>query len=183
MNRAQRRAAAKALGRNLRAQGVSKASRRAQVAQARRGVNFESKAKATLNSVIRRNSQERLESAKATFGPRRARETEMLNRVHSGDWKVGQFLRQASSAWKASSEYRQGNHTRMMGWLSEEALRRGYKNLSEWEQDFEKENSELLGMADEDDLMMSAEDPYVMGMDLVSIGYRGLRPVLPTRRS
>lgn len=183
MNRAQRRAAAKALGRSLKAQGLGKAARRAQVVQARKGVNFESKAKATLNSVIRQKSQERIESAKATFGPRRARETEMLNRVHSGDWRAGQFLRQASSAWKMSSEYRQGNHQRMMGWLSEEALRRGYKNLTEWEQDFEKANAELLGMADEDELLMSAEDPYVMGMDLVSIGYGGLRPVLPSKRS
>ena len=81
-----------------------------------------------------------------------------------------------------SDEYRSGKHQRMMGWLSEEALRRGYRNITEWEQDFEKENAELLGMADEDELLMSAEDPYVMGMDLVSIGYRGLRPVLPTRR-
>lgn len=183
MNRKARRAAAKALGRSLKAQGIGKAARRAQVVQARRGVSFESKAKATLNSVIRQKSQERIESAKATFGPRRARETEMLNRVHSGDWKAGQFLRQASSAWKMSDEYRSGKHNRMMGWLSEEALRRGYKNLTEWEQAFEEENKELLGMADEDELLLSAEDPYVMGMDLVSIGYSGLRPVLPTRRS
>ena len=183
MNRAQRRAAAKALGRNLRAQGVSKAARRAQVVQARKGVNFESRAKATLNRAIGQRGMERLESAKATFGPRRARETELLNRVHSGDWKTGQFLRQASAAWKMSSEYRNGNHQRMMGWLSEEALRRGYNNITEWEKAFEEENAELLGMADEDELLMSAEDPYVMGMDLVSIGYRGLRPVLPTRRS
>lgn len=182
MNRKQRRAAAKALGKTLKAQGIGKAARRAQVVQARKGVNFESKAKATLSRAIGQRGMERIESAKATFGPRRARETEMLNRVHSGDWKAGQFLRQASSAWKMSDEYRNGNHRRMMGWLSEEALRRGYRNLSEWEQDFEKENAELLGLADEDDLMMSAEDPYVMGMDLVSIGYRGLRPVLPTRR-
>ena len=183
MNRAQRRAAAKALGRSLKAQGVSKASRRVQVAQARRGVSFESKAKATLNRALGQKAIERVESSKATFGPRRARETEMLNRVHSGDWRAGQFLRQASSAWKMSSEYRQGNHQRMMGWLSEEALRRGYKNLSEWEQAFEEENKELLGMTEEDELLLSAEDPYVMGMDLVSIGCRGLRPVLPTRRS
>lgn len=183
MNRAQRRAAAKALGRSLKAQGIGKAARRAQVVQARKGVNFESKAKATLNRAIGQRGMERVESAKATFGPRRARETELLNRVHNGDWRAGQFLRQASSAWKMSSEYRQGNHQRMMGWLSEEAIRRGYKNLSEWEQDFEKKNSELLGMTDEDELLLSAEDPYVMGMDLVSIGYRGLRPVLPTRRS
>lgn len=183
MNRKQRRAAAKALGRSLKAQGIGKAQRRAQVVQARRGVSFESKAKATLNKVIGQKAMERVESAKATFGPRRARETEMLNRVHNGDWRAGQFLRQASSAWKMSSEYRQGNHQRMMGWLSEEALRRGYKNLSEWEQAFEEENSELLGMAEEDELLLSAEDPYVMGMDLVSIGYRGLsRPTLPTRR-
>ena len=182
MNRKQRRAAAKALGRSLRAQGIGKAARRVQVAQARKGVSFESKATATLNKAIGQRGIERVESAKATFGPRRARETEMLNRVHSGDWRVGQFLRQASSAWKMSSEYRNGNHRRMMGWLSEEALRRGYKNLTEWEQAFEEENKELLGMADEDELLLSAEDPYVMGMDLVSIGYRGLRPVLPTRR-
>lgn len=182
MNRKQRRAAAKALAKSLKAQGVSKAARRVQVAQARKGVSFESKARTTLTKALGQKAMERVESAKATFGPRRARETEMLNRVHSGDWKAGQFLRQASSAWKMSSEYRQGNHQRMMGWLSEEALRRGYKNLTEWEQAFEEENKELLGMADEDELLLSAEDPYVMGMDLVSIGYRGLRPVLPTRR-
>ena len=182
MNRKARRAAAKALGKTLKAQGIGKAQRRVQVAQARKGVSFESKAKATLNRAIGQRGMERVESAKATFGPRRARETELLNRVHSGDWKTGQFLRQASAAWKMSDEYRNGNHRRMMGWLSEEALRRGYKNLSDWEQAFEEENSELLGMADEDELLLSAEDPYVMGMDLVSIGYRGLRPVLPTRR-
>lgn len=182
MNRKARRAAAKALAKSLRAQGIGKAQRRVQVAQARRGVSFDSKAKATLNSVIRQKSQERIESAKATFGPRRARETELLNRVHNGDWRSGQFLRQASSAWKMSSEYRQGNHQRMMGWLSEEALRRGYKNLSEWEQDFEKANAELIGLTEEDDLLLSAEDPYVTGMDLSAIGYRGLRFTLPTRR-
>lgn len=182
MNRKQRRAAAKALGRSLKAQGIGKAQRRVQVAQARKGVSFESKARTTLNKAIGQRGMERIESAKATFGPRRARETEMLNRVHSGDWKAGQFLRQASAAWKASDEYRSGKHQRMMGWLSEEALRRGYRNLSEWEQAFEEENKELLGMVDDDDLLLSAEDPYVMGMDLVSIGYSGLRPVLPTRR-
>ena len=182
MNRKARRAAAKALAKSLKAQGVGKAQRRAQVVQARRGVSFESKARTTLNQAIGKRGMERIESAKSTFGPRRARETEMLTRVHNGDWRAGQFLRQASSAWKMSSEYRQGNHQRMMGWLSEEALRRGYKNLTEWEQAFEEENKELLGMADEDELLLSAEDPYVMGMDLVSIGYRGLRPVLPTRR-
>ena len=182
MNRKQRRAAAKALGRSLRAQGIGKAARRVQVAQARKGISFESKAKATLNRALGQKAMERVESAKATFGPRRARETELLNRVHNGDWKSGQFLRQASAAWKSSSEYRNGNHRRMMGWLSEEALRRGYNNITEWEKAFEEENKELLGMADEDELLLSAEDPYVMGMDLVSIGYRGLRPVLPTRR-
>ena len=182
MNRKQRRAAAKALGRSLRAQGIGKAQRRVQVAQARKGVNFESKAKATLNKALGKRGMERVESAKATFGPRRARETEMLTRVHSGDWKAGQFLRQASNAWKMSSEYRQGNHQRMMGWLSEEALRRGYRNLTEWEQDFERANAELIGLTEEDDLLMSAEDPYVTGMDLSSIGYRGLRFTLPTRR-
>ena len=182
MNRKQRRAAAKALGRTLRAQGIGKAARRVQVAQARKGVSFESKAKATLNQAIGKRGMERVESAKSTFGPRRARETEMLNRVHNGDWKSGQFLRQASSAWKASSEYRSGKHDRMMGWLSEEALRRGYKSLSDWEQAFEQENAELLGMTEEDELLMSAEDPYVTGMDLSSIGYRGLRFTLPTRR-
>ena len=183
MNRKERRAAAKALGRSLRAQGIGKAQRRAQVVQARRGVSFESKAKATLNRAIGQKAMERVESAKSTFGPRRARETEMLTRVHNGDWKAGQFLRQASSAWKMSDEYRSGKHNRMMGWLSEEALRRGYSSITEWEREFEKENAELLGMADEDELLLSAEDPYVMGMDLVSIGYHGLRPVLPTRRS
>ena len=182
MNRKARRAAAKALGRSLKAQGIGKAARRAQVVQARKGVSFESKAKATLNRALGQKAMERVESAKVTFGPRRARETEMLNRVHSGDWKAGQFLRQASAAWKMSSEYRQGNHQRMMGWLSEEALRRGYKNLSDWERAFEEENSELIGLTEEDDLLMSAEDPYVTGMDLSSIGYRGLRFTLPTRR-
>ena len=182
MNRAQRRAAAKALAKSLKAQGVSKAARRVQVAQARKGISFESKAQATLGSAIRQNAQERLKSAKSTFGPRRARETELLNRVHNGDWRAGQFLRQASSAWKASSEYRQGNHQRMMGWLSEEALRRGYKNLSDWEQAFEQENAELIGLTEEDDLLLSAEDPYTTGMDLSAIGYRGLRFTLPTRR-
>ena len=182
MNRKQRRAAAKALAKSLKAQGIGKAQRRAQVVQARRGVNFESKAKATLSKAIGQKAMERVESAKATFGPRRARETEMLTRVNNGDWKVGQFLRQASSAWKASSEYRNGKHDRMMGWLSEEALRRGYKNLTEWEQDFEKENSELIGLTEEDDLLLSAEDPYTTGMDLSAIGYRGLRFTLPTRR-
>ncbi|MEE1215133.1 MAG: hypothetical protein U0L04_09160 [Bacteroidaceae bacterium] len=182
MNRKARRAAAKALAKSLKAQGVSKAARRVQVAQARKGISFESKAKATLGSVIRQNAQERLKSAQATFGPRRARETELLNRVHNGDWRTGQFLRQASAAWKMSSEYRQGNHTRMMGWLSEEALRRGYKNLSEWEKAFEEENAELIGLTEEDDLLLSAEDPYTTGMDLSAIGYRGLRFTLPTRR-
>lgn len=182
MNRAQRRAAAKALGKTLKAQGIGKAQRRVQVAQARRGVSFESKAKATLNRALGQKAMERVESAKATFGPRRARETEMLQRVHNGDWRAGQFLRQASAAWKASDEYRSGKHQRMMGWLSEEALRRGYKSLSDWEQDFEKENAELIGLTEEDDLLLSAEDPYVTGMDLSAIGYRGLRFTLPTRR-
>lgn len=182
MNRAQRRAAAKALGRTLRAQGIGKAQRRVQVAQARRGVSFESKAKATLNKALGQKAMERVESAKSTFGPRRARETEMLNRVHSGDWRAGQFLRQASSAWKASDEYRNGNHRRMMGWLSEEALRRGYSNLTEWERAFEEENAELIGLTEEDELLLSAEDPYTTGMDLSSIGYSGLRFTLPTRR-
>lgn len=182
MNRKERRAAAKALGRTLKAQGLGKAARRAQVVQARKGVSFESKAKATLTKALGQKAMARVESAKATFGPRRARETEMLNRVHNGDWKSGQFLRQASSAWKASSEYRSGKHDRMMGWLSEEALRRGYKSLSDWEQAFEQENAELLGMTEEDDLLMSAEDPYTTGMDLSSIGYRGLSFTLPTRR-
>lgn len=182
MNRKARRAAAKALGRTLRAQGIGKAQRRVQVAQARKGVSFESKATATLNRAIGQKAMARVESAQATFGPRRARETEMLNRVHSGDWRAGQFLRQASSAWKMSDEYRNGNHRRMMGWLSEEALRRGYKNLTEWEQAFEEENKELIGLTDEDELLLSAEDPYTTGMDLSAIGYRGLRFTLPTRR-
>lgn len=182
MNRKARRAAAKALGRTLKAQGVGKAQRRAQVVQARKGVSFESRAKATLNRAIGQRGMERVESAKSTFGPRRARETEMLQRVHNGDWKAGQFLRQASSAWKMSDEYRNGNHRRMMGWLSEEALRRGYKSLSDWERAFEEENAELIGLTEEDELLLSAEDPYVTGMDLSSIGYRGLRFTLPTRR-
>ena len=182
MNRKQRRAAAKALAKSLKAQGIGKAQRRVQVAQARKGISFESKAKATLNKAIGQRGIERVESAKATFGPRRARETELLNRVHNGDWRSGQFLRQASAAWKASSEYRNGNHRRMMGWLSEEALRRGYNSITEWEKAFEEENAELIGLTEEDELLMSAEDPYVTGMDLSSIGYRGLRFTLPTRR-
>ena len=141
MNRKQRRAAAKALAKSLKAQGIGKAQRRVQVAQARKGISFESKAKATLSRAIGQKAMERVRSAQATFGPRRARETEMLQRVKNGDWRAGQFLRQASSAWKMSSEYRQGKHDRMMGWLSEEALRRGYSSLTEWERDFEEENS------------------------------------------
>ena len=182
MNRKQRRAAAKALAKSLRAQGIGKAQRRVQVAQARKGISFESKARTTLNKALGQKAMERVESARSTFGPRRARETEMLTRVNNGDWKVGQFLRQASSAWKASSEYRNGKHDRMMGWLSEEALRRGYSSLTDWERDFERENAELIGLTEEDDLLMSAEDPYVTGMDLSAIGYRGLRFTLPTRR-
>ena len=182
MNRKQRRAAAKALGRSLRAQGIGKAQRRVQVAQARKGISIESKAKATLNKALGQKAMERVESAKATFGPRRARETEMLNRVHNGDWRAGQFLRQASAAWKMSDEYRSGKHQRMMGWLSEEALRRGYSSLTEWEKAFEEENAELIGLTEEDELLLSAEDPYVTGMDLSSIGYGGLRFTLPTRR-
>lgn len=182
MNRKQRRAAAKALAKSLKAQGIGKAARRAQVIQARKGVSFESKAKATLSKALGQKAMERVESAKATFGPRRARETELLNRVHNGDWRSGQFLRQASAAWKMSEEYRSGKHNRMMGWLSEEALRRGYRNITEWEQDFEKENSELIGLTEEDELLLSAEDPYITGMDLSSIGYSGLRFTLPTRR-
>ena len=182
MNRKARRAAAKALAKSLRAQGIGKAQRRVQVAQARKGVSFDSKATSTLNKALGQKAMERVESAKSTFGPRRARETELLNRVHSGDWRTGQFLRQASAAWKSSSEYRQGNHQRMMGWLSEEALRRGYSNLTEWEQAFEEENAELIGLTEEDDLLLSAEDPYTTGMDLSAIGYRGLRFTLPTRR-
>lgn len=182
MNRKQRRAAAKALGKTLKAQGIGKAQRRVQVAQARKGVSFESQAKATLNRAIGQKAMERVESAKSTFGPRRARETEMLTRVHNGDWRAGQFLRQASAAWKASDEYRSGKHNRMMGWLSEEALRRGYSSLTEWERDFEKENAELIGLTEEDELLLSAEDPYTTGMDLSAIGYGGLRFTLPTRR-
>lgn len=182
MNRKARRAAAKALAKSLRAQGIGKAQRRVQVAQARKGISFESKAKATLTKALGQKAMERVESAKATFGPRRARETELLNRVHSGDWKTGQFLRQASAAWKMSDEYRNGNHRRMMGWLSEEALRRGYSNLTEWEKAFEEENKELIGLTEEDELLLSAEDPYVTGMDLSAIGYNGLRFTLPTRR-
>lgn len=182
MNRKQRRAAAKALAKSLKAQGIGKAQRRVQVAQARKGISFESKAKATLSKAIGQRGMERVASAKSTFGPRRARETEMLQRVHNGDWRAGQFLRQASAAWKASDEYRSGKHDRMMGWLSEEALRRGYKSLSDWERAFEEENSELIGLTEEDELLLSAENPYVTGMDLSAIGYRGLRFTLPTRR-
>lgn len=183
MNRRERRAQAKKLGRELRAQGVSKASRRVQVAQARKGVSFASQAQATLTKAISQRGVERARSFKATMGSRRARETQMLHRVKSGDWRAGAFLRAAAAEWRSSEEYRSGNHTRMMGWLSDEAQRRGYSSLTAWEKAFEQENSQLLGLTGEDELLLSAEDPYLTGMDLTSIGYRGLRPVLPSLRA
>ena len=185
MNRKQRRAAAKQLGRALRAQGVAKAQRRAQVLQARKGISFASKAESTLAKAITSRQAQRSKRAARpaarmlSAGQKRAQETEMLNRVHGGDWKVGAFLKQASYAWKGSSEYASGDHQHMMSWLSEEAQRRGFSSLTAWEQVFEKENSQLLGLTEENDILFASEDPYLTGMQLSTIGLGGYTAQLP----
>ena len=186
MNRAQRRAAAKQLGRTLRAQGVAKAQRRAQVLQARKGISFASKAESTLAKAISSRQAKRSKRAAQpagrvlSAGQKRAQETELLNRVHSGDWKVGSFLQQASYAWKESGEYAAGDHQHMMSWLSEEAQRRGFSSLTAWEQAFEKQNSKLLGLTEENEVLYASEDPYLTGMQVVnSLGFTGYTPTLP----
>ena len=186
MNRKQRRAAAKQLGKALRAQGVSKAQRRAQVLQARKGISFASKAESTLAKAISTRQAKRSKRAAQpvgrvlSAGQKRAQETELLNRVHSGDWKVGSFLQQASYAWKESGEYAAGDHQHMMSWLSEEAQRRGFSSLTAWEQAFEKQNSKLLGLTEENEVLYASEDPYLTGMQVVnSLGFTGYTPTLP----
>ena len=185
MNRAQRRAAAKRLGRTLRAQGVAKAERRAQVLQARKGISFASKAESTLAKAISSRQAQRSKRAAQpaarvlSAGQKRAQETEMLNRVHNGDWRVGAFLKEASYAWKGSSEYAGGNHQHMMSWLSEEAQRRGFSSLTAWEQAFERQNAQLLGLTEDSDLLFEAEDPYLTGMQLSTIGLGGYTAQLP----
>ena len=186
MNRKERRAAAKQLGRTLRAQGVSKAERRAQVLQARKGISFASKAESTLAKAISSRQAKRSKRAAQparrllSAGQKRAQETELLNRVHGGDWKVGSFLHEASFAWKESSEYAKGDHTHMMAWLSEEAQRRGFSSITAWEQAFEKQNAQLLGLTEDSDLLFASEDPYLTGMQMTfSMGFTGLTPTLP----
>ena len=185
MNRKQRRAAAKQLGRTLRAQGVAKAERRAQVLQARKGISFASRAESTMAKAISsRQAQRSKRAAKPaarvlSAGQKRAQETELLNRVHGGDWRVGSFLKEASYAWKASSEYAGGDHQHMMAWLSEEAQRRGFSSLTAWEQAFERQNAKLLGLTEDSDLLFEAEDPYLTGMQLSTIGLGGYTAQLP----
>ena len=186
MNRKQRRAAAKQLGRTLRAQGVAKAQRRAQVLQARKGISFASKAESTLAKAISSRQAQRSKRAARpvamvlSAGQKRAQEMEMLNRVHGGDWRTGAFLKEASYAWKESSEYAGGDHTHMMAWLSEEAQRRGFSSLTAWEKAFEKQNAQLLGLTDDSELLFEAEDPYITGLQLTySMGFTGLTPTLP----
>lgn len=186
MNRKERRAAAKQLGRTLRAQGVSKAQRRAQVLQARKGISFASKAESTLAKAISTRQAKRSKRAAQparrvlSAGQKRAQETELLNRVHGGDWKAGAFLQQASYAWKESGEYAAGDHAHMMSWLSEEAQRRGFSSLTAWEKAFEKQNAKLLGMTEENEVMFATEDPYLTGMQVVnSLGFTGYTPTLP----
>ena len=186
MNRAQRRAEAKKLGKTLRAQGVSKAQRRAQVLQARKGISFAGKAESTLTREISSRQAKRSKRAAQpaarvlSAGQKRAQETELLNRVHSGDWKTGAFLQQASYAWKESSDYAAGDHAHMMTWLSEEAQRRGFSSLTAWEQAFEKQNEKLLGLTEENEVMFATEDPYLTGMQVVnSLGFTGYTPTLP----
>ena len=185
MNRRERRAAAKQLGRTLRAQGVAKAQRRAQVLQARKGISFASKAESTLAKAISTRQAKRSKRAAQpvgrvlSAGQKRAQETELLNRVHSGDWKVGAFLKEASYAWKESGEYAAGDHTHMMSWLSEEAQRRGFSSITAWEQAFEKQNAKLLGLTEDSDLLFASEDPYLTGMQLSTIGLGGYTTQLP----
>ena len=185
MNRAQRRAAAKQLGRALRVQGVAKEQRRSQVLQARKGISFASKAESTLAKAISSRQAKRSKRASQparrvlSAGQKRAQETEMMNRVHSGDWRVGAFLKQASYAWKESSEYAGGEHQNMMSWLSEEAQRRGFSSLTAWEKAFEKQNAKLLGLTEDSDLLFASEDPYLTGMQLSTIGLGGYQAQLP----
>lgn len=185
MNRKERRAAAKQLGRTLRAQGVSKTQRRAQVLQARKGISFASKAESTLAKAISSRQAKRSKRAAQpagrvlSAGQKRAQETELLNRVHSGDWRVGSFLKEASYAWKESADYAKGDHTHMMSWLSEEAQRRGFSSLTAWEQAFEKQNAKLLGMTEENDVLYASEDPYLTGIQLSTIGLGGFTTQLP----
>ena len=188
MNRAQRRAAAKQLGRTLRAQGVGKAQRRAQVLQARKGISFASKAESTLAKAISTRQAKRSKRAaqparrSLSAGQKRAQETELLNRVHSGDWRTGAFLKEASYAWKESAEYAGGDHQHMMSWLSEEAQRRGFSSLTAWEKAFEQQNAKLLGLTEDSELLFEAEDPYITGLQLTySMGFTGLTPTLPKR--
>lgn len=187
MNRKQRRAEAKKLGKTLKAQGVAKAQRRTQVLQARKGISFASKAESTLAKAISTRQAKRSKRAAKpaarrvlSAGQKRAQETELLNRAHSGDWKTGAFLKEASYAWKGSSEYAQGDHQHMMSWLSEEAQHRGFSSLPAWEQAFEKQNAKLLGLTEENDLLFEAEDPYLTGLQLTySLGFTGYTPILP----
>ena len=185
MNRAQRRAEAKKLGKTLKAQGVSKAQRRAQVLQARKGISFASKAESTMAKEISSRQAKRSKRAAQpvarvlSAGQKRAQETELLNRVHGGDWKTGAFLKAASYAWKGSSDYAAGDHQHMMAWLSEEAQRRGFSSLTAWEQAFEKQNAKLLGLTEDSDLLFEAEDPYLTGMQLSTIGLGGFTAQLP----
>ena len=187
MNRKQRRAAAKQLGRTLRAQGVFKAQRRAQVLQARKGISFDRTAESTLAKEISTRQAKRSKRAAApvarvlSAGQKRAQETEMLNRVRGGDWRTGAFLKEASFAWKESNEYAAGEHQHMMAWLSEEAQRRGFSSLNAWEQAFEKQNAKLLGLTEDSDLLFEAEDPYLTGMQLSTIGLGGFTAQLPKR--
>lgn len=186
MNRAQRRAAAKQLGKALRAQGVSKAQRRAQVLQARKGISFASKAESTLAKAISSRQAKRSKRASQpaarrvlSAGQKRAQETELLNRVRGGDWKIGAFLKEASYAWKESSDYAAGEHQHMMAWLSEEAQRRGFSSLTAWEKAFEKQNAKLLGLTGDSELLFATEDPYLTGMQLSTIGLGGFTAQLP----
>lgn len=185
MNRSQRRAAAKQLGKTLKAQGVAKSQRRAQVLQARKGISFASKAESTLAKAISSRQAKRSKRAAQptarvlSAGQKRAQETEMLNRVHSGDWRVGSFLKEASYAWKGSAEYAAGDHQNMMSWLSEEAQRRGFSSLTAWEKAFEKQNAQLLGLTEDSDLLFASEDPYLTGMQLSTIGLGGYTAQLP----
>ena len=187
MNRAARRAAAKQLGKSLRAQGVSKSQRRAQVLQARKGISFAGKAESTMAKEISSRQAQRSKRAATkpvarvlSAGQKRAQETELLNRVKGGDWKTGAFLHEASFAWKESGEYAAGDHSNMMSWLSEEAQRRGFSSLPAWEQAFEKQNEKLLGLTEENEVLYASEDPYLTGMQVVnSLGFTGYTPTLP----
>ena len=154
--------------------------------QARKGISFASKAESTLAKAISSRQAKRSKRAAApvarvlSAGQKRAQETELLNRVHGGDWRVGSFLKEASYAWKESSEYAGGDHQHMMAWLSEEAQRRGFSSLTAWEKAFEKQNAKLLGLTEDSDLLFASEDPYITGLQLTySMGFTGLTPTLP----